>query len=72
MGFDMPLHSFSTPWPRKWWVLLLAALPVALALARVLHPGPLVQLSVDLVPGPNGETVVKLALFTCTGTATSH
>jgi hypothetical protein len=67
----MALHCFSSLLPRKWW-LLLAALSAVLALALLLHPEPLAQLSVDLVPDPNGGTVVKLAFSTCSGAPRTH
>ena len=61
----MTTPSFFSRLPRTWWAVPLAALPLALAVAVLLHPGPLVQLRVDLVPGPDGGTVMKLAFSTC-------
>ena len=53
------------PLPRTWWLALLVALPAALAVALWLHPGPLLQLRVDVVPGAGGGTWLKLAFSTC-------
>ena len=61
----MPAARLFSLLPRAGWAALLLALPAALALALWLHPGPLVQLRVDVVPGTGGGTWLKLAFSTC-------